>query len=200
MKKATGFSRDEEKVKNKAFKVLEDLLNIKIEPVSEEDREFFEFSTGRKPDSVVAVVRRCKAGYPLSFASLPVVRGEYFPTIFWLTCPYLIKICGKLESALYHQLLENEISRSPKLSEELLNATGKLRKVRIELARAAEIELPEEVAEKGIGGVKNPNSVKCLHAHLAAGLAGIESPVSKAIYEAITVLECGKDCRKGEYL
>lgn len=194
MKKATGSSRGAGKAKNRAVKILESILNRPFEPVQESDLDFFEAVTGRKPKSAVAVVRRCRYGHPMAFASLPVLGREPFPTVFWLTCPHLLKICGKLESALFHRHVESEIEKNEKLTREFRTAHEKMQLIRRLLAEDASLELPEEVLNAGIGGVKNLSSVKCLHAHMAAALAGIESPVSRALYEAITSLECHENC------
>lgn len=198
MKKATAFSKDAEKAKSRALKALNEKTSRSFEAPSSADEDFFEKIIGRRPSSVIAVLKRCHAGYPVAFASLPEVRGEPFPTVFWLTCPYLLKLCGKLESALFHKNLEAEILRTDKIKKELLRAQQKMVEIRRALADAAGIELEESVLQSGIGGVKNPLAVKCLHAHLAAGFAGIESPITGALYEAITVLECAEDCLKKE--
>jgi hypothetical protein len=196
VKKVTASLKGAEKAKSKAFKALCEKTNRSFAFPTAEDEGFFEKKVGRKPSSLIAVLKRCHAGYPIAFASLPEVRGEPFPTIFWLTCPYLLKLCGKLETALFHKNLEAEISSSEKLKEEFLKAQQKMVAIRKALAEAAEIELDESVLETGIGGVKNLLAVKCLHAHLAAGFAGIESPVTRSLYEAITVLECNEDCMR----
>lgn|GEM_PF-3086516 len=194
MKKATASLKDAEKAKSRALRVLNEKTGRSFEPPLLEDEDFFERVTGRRPSSVIAVLRRCHAGYPVAFASLPEVRGEPFPTVFWLTCPYLLKLCGKLESALFHKNLEVEIAQADKMKKELLEAQKKMAEIRKALADLAGIELDSSVLESGIGGVKNLLAIKCLHAHLAAGFAGIESPVTRALYEAITVLECAEDC------
>lgn len=196
MKKATEFLKGEGKEKNKLIKVLQDCLGRPFEPATLEDEEFFKFAVGRKPSAVFAVLKRCRFGHPVAFASLPLKGNEPFPTVFWLTCPYLMKICGKLEAALFHKNIESEIEKSEKLKHEFRDAHRKMKEIRQKLAEAASIEIPPSVMNTGIAGVRNTSSVKCLHAHLAAALAGIESPVSRALYEAITVFECYEDCLK----
>lgn len=198
MRKATGSSRGAGKARNRSIKILESILNRPFEPVEDSDLTFFELVTGRKPKSAVAVARRCRFGHPMAFVSLPVLDKEPFPTVFWLTCPYLLKSCGKLESALFHRHVESEIEKNEKLSTEFRAAHEKLREVRKALAEDASLVLPDDVLNAGIGGVKNLSAVKCLHAHMAAALAGIESPVSRALYEAITALECHENCVAGK--
>ena len=48
---------------------------------------------------VLAVARRCRFGFPQVVVSAPLSRGmKPFPTLFWLTCPFLKRRCGELES------------------------------------------------------------------------------------------------------
>jgi hypothetical protein len=131
----------------------------------------------------------------MAVASFPVIRGEPFPTMFWLTCPHLIKACGKLESALYHKLIETEIENSERLKLEMKKAQEKMIELRSRVGEAADVEIDPSVLKSGIAGVKKHSHVKCLHAHMAASFAGIESPVTRALYEAITSIECAENCR-----
>lgn len=198
MRKATASLRDAEKEKSKLLKVLSSFANRSFEASSPEDDRFFAFVIGRRPSGTFAVLKRCRFGHPLAFASFPVINEKPFPTIFWLTCPYLLKACGKLESALYHKYVESEIEKSEKLKKEMLETQSKMKELKKEFAKALGLLLPKSFYEVGIGGVKNLYHVKCLHAHLAASFAGIESPVSRFLYEALTVLECSEDCYPGK--
>ncbi|MCX7831516.1 MAG: DUF501 domain-containing protein [Actinobacteria bacterium] len=194
MKRATEFSKDAGKAKSKFLKVLESIISHSLNPAETEDEEFFKKVTGRYPHPDSVVLKRCRFGKPVAFASMPVSYGEPFPTMFWLTCPYLLKLCGKLESALLHRTLEAEIERTERLRKEFYEAQMKMINIRKEVARATFLDLPRSVLETGIGGVRNLMRVKCLHAHMAASFAGIESPVTKALYESITVFECEEGC------
>lgn len=195
MKKATEYLKDAEKAKSKALRALEEASNKVFELSGNKDEDFFQFSVGRKPDGMFAVLRRCRFGHPMAVASFPIIRGEPFPTMFWLTCPHLIKACGKLESALYHKLIETEIENSEKLKLEQKSAHEKMVEIRKKVTEALGMVMDPSVLKSGIAGAKKYTHVKCLHAHLAAGFAGIESPVTRALYEAITSIECAYDCR-----
>lgn len=194
MRKATEFSKDEEKAKSRFLKVLEGLTGYSLQTAGKEDEEFFKKITGRTPHPGSVVIKRCRFGKPVAFASMPIVGGEPFPTIFWLTCPYLLKLCGKLESKLFHKTLEAEIEKSERLKKEFHEAQMKMIHIRRKIAMAFSLDIPSSVLETGIGGVSNLTKVKCLHAHMAASFAGIESPVARALYEAITVFECEDGC------
>lgn len=195
MKRVTESSKDAEKARSKALKALEQSTNRAFKPATKKDEDFFKFSIGREPDGLFAVLKHCRFGHPMAVASFPILRGEPFPTMFWLTCPHLIKVCGKLEAALFHKQLEAEIENAEKLKSDMKIAQNKMVEIRKAVAEAVDAHLESSVLESGIAGVKNPMSIKCLHAHLAAGFAGIESPVTRALYEAITSIECSENCR-----
>ena len=72
--------------------------------VSGEDLSMLESQLGRKPSGVLRVERYCPAGhpqviryYPLSLSPEAEVLSP-FPTLFWLTCPSLIRQVSEFES------------------------------------------------------------------------------------------------------
>ncbi len=50
------------------------------------------------PQAVLAVARRCGWGCPQVVLCRPLMGSRPFPTLFWLTCPWLSLRCGQLES------------------------------------------------------------------------------------------------------
>ncbi|MDI6892316.1 MAG: DUF501 domain-containing protein [Actinomycetota bacterium] len=47
---------------------------------------------GRRPRDLLAVVKRCYKNRPKVIATSPILEdGSPFPTVFWLTCPVLVK-------------------------------------------------------------------------------------------------------------
>jgi hypothetical protein len=107
--------------------------------------------------------------------------GSPFPTLFWLTCPILIKRASRLESE----------GRMAEIGEMLLG--GDALRGRLEEATERYLERRdshEVLTDAGAppGGV--PDRVKCLHAHLAHELADGPNPVG-----ALTMAEVGwPDC------
>jgi uncharacterized protein len=107
--------------------------------------------------------------------------GSPFPTLFWLTCPILIKRASRLESE----------GRMAEISEKLLRDDAMRGRLEGAVDRYLERRDSHEVltdAEAPPGG--GPDRVKCLHAHLAHELADGPNPVG-----ATTLAEAGwPDC------
>jgi hypothetical protein len=107
--------------------------------------------------------------------------GSPFPTLFWLTCPILVKRASHLESAGWMASLTERLGAEPALQERLASSVDALR------ARRDSHEVIEESGGPPGGG---PDRVKCLHAHLAHELADPGNPVG-----GLTLAETGwPDC------
>ncbi len=136
---------------------------------------------GRTPRGEFRVERRCPYGFPAVLRVHPVLRDrgrpEPFPTLFWLSCPALVEGVSRLESGGMIGALEREIASDPALAAAFdadrtayaserasLLAPGE----REELARGG---LLAGVQERGVGGVRDTRTVKCLHAHYAHHVA-----------------------------
>ena len=87
--------------------------------------------------------------------------GAPFPTLFWLTCPLLVKRASKLEAAGFMRELTERLAADSSLHARV--ETGMTRYV----ARRDALEALEPSSIPGGG----PDRVKCLHAHLAHELA-----------------------------
>lgn len=197
MKKVTGFSKEEEKEKSKLLlRSLEKVLSIPIEPVKPADIEFFRMVENREPSGLIGVSKRCSQGYPVVFVSEPVLRHGFFPTMFWLTCPHLVRACGKLESLGYHTQIEEEIEARQRLKQALIQANEKMKQVRRLVTGITGRDVPQKVLDAFIAGSLRETHLKCLHAHLAAYLSGINTPAGEKVLEAIEKEECGGDCLK----
>jgi hypothetical protein len=132
---------------------------------------------GRAPREPWRVAVRCPHGRPRVIASpSQLAGGDPFPTTFWLTCPLLAEAASQLESAGGVALWEARIAHDPALAERALRADGAYRD-----ARAVESGGVDACAEVGVGGVAKPLTVKCLHARLAAFLAGVGDPVGEGV-------------------
>lgn len=147
---------------------------------------------GRAPRGRWRVAARCSFGYPVTIATAPVTEaGEPFPTLFYLTCPHLVGAVARLESAGAVEEWRSRIAEDPALQQRLLDADAEYRR-----ARAAEGGGTDPV-EAGIAGLRDVLAIKCLHAHVAAVLAGIADPVGEAVLAGI-VLECADErCQGG---
>ncbi len=139
---------------------------------------------GRLPRGRWRVARACHLGVPMVIENHPQLDdGTPFPTLFWLTCPILVKRASALESEgamqdLNEQLGENVALRS-RVNDDL---------VRYRARRDAHLVLDVAHDQPPGGG---PDRVKCLHAHLAHELADPPNAVG-----GVTLAAAGwPDCR-----
>ena len=132
------------------------------EPFSAAEREIVARQLGRPPRALVAVAHRCPCGLPDVVETSPRLEdGTPFPTLYYLTCPRLCSLVGRLEASGLMREMTERLAVDPDL------AAAYLRAHRRYLAERDAIEpLGTEVSAGGM-----PGRVKCLHVHLAYTLA-----------------------------
>lgn len=146
---------------------------------------------GRPPRSPWRVAVRCPHGHPSVIASPSrLADGTPFPTTFWLTCPLLADAVAREESAGGVTAWEARMRRDPALVVREREAQAAYR-----TARAAESGGEDACGDAGVAGVRRPGSVKCLHARVAAYLAGTGDPVGEGV--ARTLPDMCEDGRCG---
>ena len=160
------------------------------EPLTDDDVSVLrERNKNRRFDlSIVhAVAARCSFGFPQVLVCSPHrLGGSPFPTLFWLTCPFLDRKCGELESL-------------QKISE--LEEVFKSRKTEVALWHERYVSLRQNISlddvtiPTGVGGIKwqdVPYAVKCLHLQAATWLGLRYHPASDWLEKELEVTEC--DC------
>ena len=130
---------------------------------------------GRAPHPLRRIAARCPWGAPAVVEDLPYDdAGRPFPTLFWATCPALVAAVAALESAGGVTPLS---PRSPPPTNRCDRSLGEA--TRFERARrrrlAALCPAPRRDGgaslASGVGGVRRPEALKCLHPHAAHALA-----------------------------
>jgi hypothetical protein len=107
--------------------------------------------------------------------------GEVFPTTFWLTCPLAVAEVHRLESDGAHGTWAEKVGHDPKIAELVAGAD-----VAYRAARALEGGGVDPCPHVGCAGQRDPLQVKCLHARVAAYLAGVGDPIGQAITGEVT--------------
>jgi uncharacterized protein len=131
---------------------------------------------GRAPREPWRVASRCRYGFPTVIVSPSRLSdATLFPTYAWLTCPWIAEAMSAEESAGATARWAHRAAEDERVSAGLIAADGQLR-----LARAAETGGEDPCASVGLAGQRDPLGVKCLHAHAALALIGIEDPVGLA--------------------
>lgn len=147
-----------------------------MEPVSLEDERAIAFQLDRQPRGLLGVERRCRYGYPQVVSVHPLVEGKPFPTLFWLTCPFLVQAVDRLEGEGWVKRMEDLLEKDASLARSLAEAHRRYITEREALLSPRDRALLEEngmlesLLTKGIGGTADFRHVKCLHLHTAHAL------------------------------
>lgn len=148
---------------------------------------------GREPRGVLGITTVCEWGYPQVIVNRPVSALvsdiEIFPTMYWLTCPYLCKEIALLEAEGLIAEFEQRIESDPEFAELVEQAHQAYAKERLALIPTdVQERLQEEypnrykvLAESGVGGSRSLHGVKCLHTHVADYLARGENPIGAEV-------------------
>jgi len=117
--------------------------------------------------------------------TFPLVDGEPFPTLYWLTCRRASQAIGRLEAGGVMGKLTEEVRHNTGLADELLAADADYCGRRDALHKL-----------EGAGGVGGGPSdrVKCLHAHYAHELACGCNPIGRWTAEQIGDVQTPPPC------
>ena len=132
---------------------------------------------GRSPRGQFAVSVRCSYGYPQVIRVHPVVQRKPFPTLYWLTCPFLSTEIDHLEAAGWVKRLEARMMEESDLHSAMQAAHRRYCRQRdrlLSLEEKAGLETDGTIvglSERGIGGIFDWDRLKCLHLHVAHELA-----------------------------
>lgn len=166
--------------------------------ISEQDLYVIERQLGRPPRGVMEIERRCRWGYPQVIKVYPLLHGEPFPTLFWLTCPTLIEQLSALEQRGYIKERERLLAEDEQLRQEYQRnhrdyiaerwaALGEEDRALVE-----ERGLASALKERGIGGIADWERVKCLHLHYAHHLAR-ENVIGRWLENRFQLKECAPE-------
>jgi uncharacterized protein len=157
---------------------------------SEQDRRVVEAQLGRRVRDMWAVARRCHLGVPMVIENHPVMEdGSPFPTLFWLTCPLLVRRASRLESGGTMAEMTRRLESDVALKSRFKAAIERYRARRDGHARIHDAGAPP-------GG--GPDRVKCLHAHLAHQLSDPPNPIGALALAAAGFPDCRVPCVQAE--
>jgi hypothetical protein len=106
--------------------------------------------------------------------------GSRFPTTFWLTCPRLIEAVGALESAGEGAAFAARAATDACFAAALTAADADYRAERLAIGDG-----DDPCTGVGVAGQRDPLAVKCLHARLAAHLAGVADPIGSEVADRV---------------
>lgn len=165
-----------------------------------DDAEIVGRQLGRAPDGMLCVSARCSYGLSTAILCSPIVvrngAEEPFPTLYWLTCPYLKEKIGLLEGGPHFKEIRARLKLDPSfaaLVEDSAASYRARRRILFERVPAAvRAKIGEAAArsllESGPGGIKASGNIKCLHIYLANYISGEDDPIGEAAKEIISSL------------
>ncbi|MGB4594239.1 MAG: DUF501 domain-containing protein [Coriobacteriia bacterium] len=140
---------------------------------------------GRSPRQPWRVSVRCAHGFPQVITTPSrLASGEPFPTLHYLTCPDLVEAVSALESDGQIEAWAHLLATVPEYATSMRLADAAYR-----AARTIESGGTDACEGVGIAGQRDPLGTKCLHAHVAAALAGINDPIGLTVLDII-----GSEC------
>ena len=153
---------------------------------SRDDEALIRAQLGRPPRGRWAVAARCHLGIPTVIENHPRLEdGRPFPTLFWLTCPLLVKRASRLEGQGHMATVNDRLAGDRRLRARLEAAL-----VRYGARRDSHEVLLDAGAPPGGG----PEKVKCLHAHVAHELADPPNPVGAEALALVGFPDCRAPC------
>jgi hypothetical protein len=103
-----------------------------------------------------------------------------FPTTFWLTCPRLVEAVAALESTGEGAAFAARAASDASFAAALIVSDAAYRAERLAVGDGH-----DPCGVVGVAGQRDPLAVKCLHARLAAHLAGIADPIGAEVAETV---------------
>jgi hypothetical protein len=153
------------------------------------DARIVEGQLDRSPRGSWTAAARCPFDRPTVIETSPVLEdGTPFPTLYYLTCPWLVAYVDGLESACAVAEWAERLRDAPGLRTRMIATDTQYRARRARLAGGV-----DPTPSVGIAGQKSPLSTKCLHAHVATYLAGLDDPVGRGVVESTESIACPSD-------
>jgi len=148
-------------------------LPVPVEDAPAREAELVAAQMGRVPRLPWRAAARCRWGFPSAVVSPSrLLDGTPFPTYAWLTCPWLSERASAAESRGSIAEWARRAATDENLSSRLIESDRVVRRL-----RAAESGGSDACESVGIAGQRDPLGVKCLHAHVALALVGIDDPI-----------------------
>ena len=147
---------------------------------SEAERAAVAELLGRRPRAAFRVAARDADGNPLVIENAPLLDdGTPMPTRYWLVGPRAKLLVGRLEA-------EGGVDRAEAaVGLEALDALHARHQAERDALLPAGHQGPRPTG--GVGGTRR--GVKCLHAHYAAYLAGVDDPVGRWVADRLAEVE-----------
>lgn len=169
-------------------------------------KKIIEFQLDRKLDVLPEIVGECPFSMPAVLKVVPFDQKRgVFPTIYWLSCPYLVKKVSQLEDRGLIGELTERLKKDDEFKKRINHCHRRYAEQRRSLLTAEDLrsvkkrssDILEVLSTSGIGGIREKKGIKCLHAHLADYLINGENPVGEIIRAQLSWPEDCTYCAEG---
>jgi hypothetical protein len=184
---------------NRVSKVRDTLPSIFFSRFKGLDSAVLDDRIGSFSGSLIkGVAHRCSYGFPQVVLCESLRRMKPFPTTFWLVCPFLERIIGRLESDGGVQEMERASGgkRNSWRAYHLVHALLRLSLINPSqraYLRCRRRAIFRALCERGIGGLNYSSGkifVKCLHLQVASYLALRRHPMSEWLAGRVGEWKC----------
>jgi len=174
------------------------------------DREIIRQQLGRESLNMREVVSYCPFKKPAVIKTFPYLKGRPFPTLYWLTCPYLVREVSRLEDSGLIKELSLRLRSDSLFKKNMEETHQRYARERFSLLPEKDIIKIREknpsiirvLKESGVGGIMKKEGIKCLHTHLADFLISGDNPAGELIDEIVDwpeeCYECDNIINRGE--
>ena len=159
-----------------------------------------EYQLGRKADNLLGIAVSCPFNKPAVLLTEPYSEEKgVFPTLYWLSCPYLVKEVARLEDQGFVKKYSLLVKEDRAFREALVRSHQEYARQRMDLL-AAEVKeklkatspaIYQVLRDSGVGGIQNLEGIKCLHVHLADYLVNKKNPIGEKVWD---LLDWPPDC------
>ncbi|MFW6034691.1 MAG: DUF501 domain-containing protein [Halothermotrichaceae bacterium] len=163
--------------------------------VEKEEKKIIDYQLGRKAENVCGVAKYCPFNKPAVLITHPYndSNNKIYPTLYWLSCPYIVRAVSRLEDEGLVQEYTLILQEDEKFRGRLFNAHQNYAQKRFAYLSEDNIEdletispdLVNVIKESGVGGIREKEGIKCLHTHLADYLADGKNPVGRAVWSLL---------------
>ncbi len=168
--------------------------------INEEELKVIKKQLEREPDNLSDVAKYCPFRRPAILLTSPFEEGQgVFPTIYWLSCPYLVKEVSKLEDRGLISDLTLKLKTDESFYQKMKKAHEIYARRRMNLLGQKKVEIIKKISSdiikvlkySGVGGIRDKNGIKCLHTHLADYMINGQNPAGEIVSEFV---EWPKEC------
>lgn len=178
---------------------------MKWEPITKKDEKIIAGQIKRQPRNLHGIARRCDWQCPQVTVNAPLALqatdAQFFPTVFWLTCPEAVRRISRIEDQGFIQFIQNRINGKQELADHFREAQLEYIYLRRSLLNPdARLQSrsggPAKNLERvGIGGVADLRGIKCLHTHYAHYLVTRNNPVGRLVEQMLKLMKDQWQCK-----